>query len=136
MEHWFEEDDRTFVHPTDPNHRVDIRRSSRHVRIELDREVVAESSNPTLLFETGFPTRLYLPMADVRMEMLETTDLSTSCPYKGDARYWDVVTSTARHRSVAWSYPFPISESAALAGLVCFYDEQVDVFVDGAPRSL
>jgi uncharacterized protein (DUF427 family) len=130
MDNWFEEDEQVFVHPRDPYKRVDVLRSSRHVVVRIDGEVVADSESPVLLFETGLPTRFYLPMTDVRMDLLEPTGTATSCPYKGTARYWSV----GAHRDIAWSYPFPVRESSPIAGLVCFYNEKVDVAVDGVEQ--
>jgi len=131
MDAWFEEDEEVFVHPRSPYTRVDILRASRPVRIEVDGVVVAETTHPTFLFETGLPRRTYIPKLDVRMDLLEATDSATMCPYKGTARYWSVRTGTGLHRDLAWSYDAPFRESAPIAGLVAFYDEKVDVFVDG-----
>ncbi len=131
MDHWYEEDEEVYVHPRDPFSRVDILQSSRHIRVEIDGVVVADSHQPRLLFETGLPTRYYLPKTDVRMDLLSPTDLVTSCPYKGDAVYWTVDTGVARHEDVVWSYPFPVKESIEIAGYVCFYNEKVDIYVDG-----
>lgn len=139
MDAWFEEDEEVFTHPRSPYTRVDILPSSRHVRIEVDGVTVAESSRPRLLFETGLPTRYYLPKTDVRLGLLEHTDTSTHCPYKGEAEYWSVRIGDSVHRDIAWSYPTPLPESERVAGLVAFYDEKVDVYVDGVlqdrPRS-
>src|SRR5438874_177970 len=88
LDHWFEEDEEVFVHPRDPHHRVDACRSSRHVRVVIDGQTVAETSRPVLVFETGLPTRYYVPNLDVRMDLLRPTDTVTRCPYKGQARYW------------------------------------------------
>ena len=127
MDHWFEESEEVFVHPRDPYKRVDILASDRSVRIEIDGTTLAETSSPTLLFETSLPRRLYIPKTDVRMDLLEPSDHATECPYKGVARYW----SFGGHDNVVWSYPFPTLESVKIAGLMCFYDERVDVHVDG-----
>src|SRR5207253_4335242 len=90
MDAWFEEDEEVFTHPRDPYTRVDILPSSRHVRVEVDGVTVAESTKPTLLFETGLATRYYLPKTDVRMDLLTSTATSSHCPYKGDANYWSL----------------------------------------------
>jgi uncharacterized protein (DUF427 family) len=132
MEGWFEEDEEVFVHPRNPYTRVDILRASRPVRIEVAGVVVAETTHPTFLFETGLPRRTYVPKLDVRMDLLDPTDRSTMCPYKGTARYWSVRAGGEVHADLAWSYDAPFRESAPIAGLVAFYDEKVDVFVDGA----
>ncbi|GAA1524676.1 DUF427 domain-containing protein [Actinomadura kijaniata] len=131
MDAWFEEDEEVFVHPRSPYTRVDVLPSSRHVRVEVDGVVVAESNAPRLLFETGLPTRYYLPKAHVRMDLLEPSGTVTHCPYKGTARYWSVRAGDRLHEDLAWSYPTPLPESRGVDGLVAFYDEKVDVYVDG-----
>ena len=130
LDAWFEEDEEVYTHPRDPYTRVDILASSRHVRIEVDGVPLADTIRPTLLFETRLPTRFYVPRTDVRMELLEPSDSVTHCPYKGQAEYWSVRGDLAR-RDVAWSYRTPLPESQKIAGLLCFYPEKVDVFVDG-----
>ncbi|HEV3364104.1 MAG TPA: DUF427 domain-containing protein [Acidimicrobiia bacterium] len=130
MDAWFEEDEEVFVHPRSPYTRVDVLRSSRTVRIEVAGLVVAKTLRPTFLFETGLPRRTYIPKLDVRMDLLDPTTTVTMCPYKGTARYWSVRAGDAVHADLAWSYDAPFRESAPIAGLVAFYDEHVDVFVD------
>jgi uncharacterized protein (DUF427 family) len=131
MDSWFEEDEEVFVHPRDPYRRVDALPSSRRVRVEIDGVTVAESSRPTLLFETGLPARYYLPKPDVRMDLLTPTDTATQCPYKGTARYWSARIGDTVLDDIAWSYPAPLPESIKVAGLVAFYNEKVDIWVDG-----
>lgn len=131
MDAWFEEDEQVFVHPRDPYTRIDILQSSRHVRIEVDGVTVADSRQPRLLFETGLPTRYYLPKTDVRMDLLVPSDTHTACPYKGWARYYDLVVDGTTHEDVVWWYPTTTAESDGIAGYVAFYDERVDVHVDG-----
>jgi uncharacterized protein (DUF427 family) len=135
MDAWFEEDEEVFVHPRDPSTRIEILRTSRHVSVSLDGVTVADSYHATFLYEIGLPRRTYFPKLDVRMELLTPTDGTSMCPYKGTARYWTVTTPVAEHRDVAWSYPTPLRESAPIAGLVAFYDERVDVTVDGVPQA-
>ena len=127
MDAWFEEDEEVFTHPRDPYTRVDILPSSRHVRVELDGVVVAESASPRLLFETGLPTRYYLPKPHVRIDLLTPTATESHCPYKGQAEYWSFGDD---HPDVAWSYRTPLPESEKIAGLVAFYNERADIFVD------
>jgi uncharacterized protein (DUF427 family) len=134
MDAWFEEDEEVFVHPRNPYTRVDILRSSRPVLIEVAGIVVAETTQPTFLFETGLPRRTYIPKLDVRMDLLDPTESSTMCPYKGTARYWSVRAGNEVHADLSWSYDAPFRESAPIAGLVAFYDEKVDVLVDGRPQ--
>jgi uncharacterized protein (DUF427 family) len=131
MDAWFEEDEQVFTHPRDPYTRVDILPSSRHVRVEVDGVTVAESAKPTLLFETGLPVRYYLPKTHVRIDLLVATDTVSHCPYKGQAEWWSVRTGDEVHADLAWSYRTPLPESQKIAGLVAFYNEKVDIYVDG-----
>ena len=128
---WFEEDVEVFVHPRSPYTRVDALASSRHVVVSIDDIVLADSHKPTVLFETGAPARFYLPMTDVTLDLLISTSRNSSCPYKGDARFWS---AQIRHRivdDIAWSYTLPRAEALPVAGMVCFYNEQVDIDIDG-----
>ena len=134
IDHWFEEEVEVFVHPRSPYTRVDVLPSSRRIVIEIDGTVVADSSRPSILYETGLPPRYYLPADDVRTDLLVPTDTSTACPYKGVARYWSAVIDGTTHADVAWGYDDPLPESRLVQGLICFYDERVDVTVDGQPR--
>ena len=132
LDHWYEEDDEVFVHPRDPHHRVDVLNSSRRVRVMVGDEVVADSPRPRLLFETGLPTRYYLPRMDVRMDLLRPSDTVTQCPYKGRTVHFDLDLHGKTRRDIAWSYPYPIPECPKIENLICFYDERVDaVEVDG-----
>jgi uncharacterized protein (DUF427 family) len=128
---WYEEDEQVFVHARDPHKRVDVLKSTRHIQVKLGGEVVADSQRPTLLFETWLPTRYYLPREDVRMELLEPTESRTRCPYKGQAVYWSARIGDQVWPDVVWSYPDPIPECAKIKGLLCFYNERVDTYVDG-----
>jgi uncharacterized protein (DUF427 family) len=132
LDAWFEEDQEVFVHPRSPYARVDALRSTRTVRVELDGVVLAESGSPVMVFETGLPTRYYLNRTEVRFEHLVPTPTVTRCPYKGTTSgYWSVVINGNHHADLAWTYDFPTRELLAIAGLVAFYNEKVDVFVDG-----
>lgn len=132
MDAWFEEDDEVFVHPRDPYHRVDVLNSSRHVKIVIGGEVVAETRRPRLLIETGLPVRYYIPKIDVRLDLLTPTNTSTRCPYKGKASYWSVKVNGKEYKDIVWGYPAPIPECPKIENLLCFYDEKVDaVYVDG-----
>ena len=131
LDHWFEEDEEVHVHARSPYARVDVLPSSRAARVEIDRVVIAESNHPTVLFETGLPPRFYFAKPDVRLDLLVPTGTVSACPYKGTARYWSVVADGNVHADVAWSYEYPLPESIRIAGLICFYNERVDLFVDG-----
>src|SRR5215207_517942 len=129
FDEWLEEDQPVLSHPREPYHRVDVRRSSRTVRVKLDGVVLAESSRPSFVFETGLPTRFYLPREDIVAE-LEPSDLRTTCAYKGRAIYF----SAGGRKNLMWSYPEPLPDARELAGLVAVYDDLVDVYVDGKLR--
>ena len=126
---WYEEDERNLGHPRDPFHRIDIVHSSRHVRVERDGVLLAESSNPRLLFEPPLPVRYYLPPADVRTELLRPSDKRSICAYKGEASYW----SLGGEDDVAWTYPAPLREAQEVTDHICFFNEMVDIVVDGTP---
>jgi uncharacterized protein (DUF427 family) len=132
LDAWFEEDEQVFVHPRDPYVRVDALRSSRTVQVGIDGMVLAESSSPVLVFETGLPTRYYLPRTDLRSGHLVPSGTVTECPYKGrTSAYWSARIGDAVHTDVAWSYDFPTRQLLPIAGLVAFFDERVDLVVDG-----
>nr|WP_308200283.1 DUF427 domain-containing protein [Kibdelosporangium philippinense] len=131
MDAWFEEDEEIYVHPRDPYKRVDVLSSSRHVRVEIDGVTVAESANARMLFETSLPTRYYLPKTAVRQDLLEPSSTHTACPYKGEASYYSVRVEDKLHEDIVWYYDTPLPESQKIAGMVAFYNEKVDTFVDG-----
>lgn len=127
MDAWFEEDEEVFVHPRDPHHRIDVLQSSRHVQVALNAVVLAESRTPCILFETGLPPRYYLPREDVRLELLQPSSTRTGCAYKGfTTQYW-----AAGGRDVAWSYAEPAPEVSKIAGRIAFFNERVDLTIDG-----
>jgi len=123
---WYEEDERNVAHPRDPFHRIDIVRSSRHVRVERDGVLLAESTRPALLFEPPLPVRFYLRPEDVRAD-LTPSEKRTFCAYKGEAWYL----SLADEPDIAWTYPAPLREAAEVTGYVVFFNERVDIVVDG-----
>lgn len=125
---WFEEDEQIDVHPRDPRHRIDVRPSSREVTVHVNGEVIAHSTRPTMLFETGLNPRYYLPRMDVRWEFLEPSDTQTGCPYKGWATYHSIRVGDRSIEDGVWSYRFPRPEATHIANLVCFYDERMDAF--------
>jgi uncharacterized protein (DUF427 family) len=128
---WYEEDDEVFKHPRDPYHRVDVLNSSRHVQVRVGGALVAESSRPRLLFETGLPVRYYLPKLDVRQELLVPSATRSRCPYKGEAVYWSVQDGDELLEDIMWSYPAPIPEAPKIENLLAFYNEKTDITVDG-----
>lgn len=130
LDRWLEEDEEVASHPRDPHKRVEALASTRHVTVALDGVVLADSSDPVLLFETDLPTRYYLPRDDVRFEALSSSTNRSHCPYKGEAdQYWDAAGADAPN--VAWSYSAPLPAVGKVAGRVAFYNELVDITVDG-----
>ena len=130
MDHWFEEDEEVWVHARDPYTRIDVLPSGRRVRVEVAGVTVADTTNAFFLYETGLPTRHYMPKTDVRMDLLTPTVTVTECPYKGAARYWTVTVDGSDHNDIAWGYDAPLPESQKVAGMVAFYNERVDVYID------
>ena len=132
LDAWFEEDEQLFVHPRNPYTRVDALRSSRTVRIELDGITLAESAATIMVFETGLPTRYYFDKSAVDFSRLTATATITECPYKGRTTgYWSVRTGEREYADLAWCYDFPTRQLLPIAGLVAFYNEQIDLVVDG-----
>ena len=135
FDQWLEEDEQIVSHPRDPFHRVDVRRSSRSVVVEHEGEVLAESSRSRRLFETSLPVRTYFPPEDVRLDLLLPSDTETACAYKGrTSSYWGVERADGRRVDVAWSYEHPLPDAVEITGLIAFFDERVDVVVDGERR--
>jgi len=137
MDAWFEEDEEVLVHARDPYVRIDVLDSHRPLEIVLGGETVASTTNGRFLFETGLPTRHYIPRADVRMELLEPSERRSACPYKGEAGYFSVRLGGRRYEDIVWTYADPLPEVAKIRDLLCFYDEKVDaVILDGrdAPK--
>jgi uncharacterized protein (DUF427 family) len=121
----------------DPNgHNIDLREDGHRIEITVDGVVVASSTDVVTLQETGLPPRYYLPRADVRTELLQNTDKATSCPFKGGASYWSLrLDDGTTHDDLVWSYEDPIPGMEAIAGRLAFFDERVDVSVDGEPQA-
>jgi uncharacterized protein (DUF427 family) len=117
-----------------PGHAVDAHRAGKTIRIEVDGEMVAESSDAIALEETGMRTRWYLPRDDVRAGILRPSDFHSHCPFKGEASYHHVLTGVREHEDLVWYYPEPLDAVAAIRDRVCFYNEKVAVFVDGQPE--
>ena len=132
MDTWLEEDEELLGHLRDPYHRVDVRESTRPVRVRGGGGVVAETTRPRLLFETGLPTRYYVPREDIAVDVLEPSEKRTVCPYKGRAAYESVRAGDAVLADVAWHYPEPLPGAAAVAGHVCFLGEGIETEVGEA----
>lgn len=127
---WLEDDEEIIGHPRDPFHRVDIRASSAEVDVALDGVTLAKTNGAQLLYETLLPVRYYVPPSDVRLELMEESPKRTVCPYKGQASYWSYPES-AQGRNIAWSYDRRYRDAAQIHGLISFYNERVDLRVNG-----
>jgi uncharacterized protein (DUF427 family) len=127
---WYEEDEQIVSHAIDPYHRVDVRPTSRQITISIGGEVLAETGAAKALFETGLPTRWYVPREHVQAE-LEPSELRTSCAYKGEAAYFSVRAGDESAENLAWTYREPRRDASAVRDLVCFFNESVDLDLDG-----
>jgi uncharacterized protein (DUF427 family) len=125
------EDEQVLGHPRDPYHRIDTYRTTRPVRVSLDGGTIAESTRAVALFESGLPARYYLPAEDVRTDLLEPSETTTRCAYKGVASYWHVRIGDELHEDLAWTYADPDRDGRAIRDLICFFNERVDLEVDG-----
>ncbi|EUC51035.1 hypothetical protein COCMIDRAFT_31600 [Bipolaris oryzae ATCC 44560] len=131
IDQWFEEDTRIYCHPKDPYKRIDILPSSRSVKLALDGVTLAETTSALFLLETTLRTRYYVPPTSINWEYLTPSDTTTLCPYKGQAEYYHVNVNGKVYKDLVWYYRYPTIESALIAGYLCFYNEGVDVWVDG-----
>lgn len=132
IDQWYEEDEPVTIHPRDPYIRIDTLQSSRHVKVVIAGEVVAESNRPVLLFEAGHYTRYYLYQTDVRLDLLEPSNHKTGCPYKGTASYYSVKVGEIKKENIIWTYPTPHPECIHIQNMMCFYSENIEEFyVDG-----
>jgi uncharacterized protein (DUF427 family) len=131
MDEWFAEDDQLFGHPRDPYSRIDVHKSTRHVRILRDGVVLADTRRSKILFETGLPSRYYIPAEDVRTELLMPSPTRTRCAYKGSASHWSVRIGDRVVDDLVWSYPEPQLDAEPVRDLLCFYQERVEVELDG-----
>jgi uncharacterized protein (DUF427 family) len=128
MGRWLEEGEEIGVHPRDPYHRVDVLATDRHIRVSLEGTVLAETDRAVALFESNLPARWYLPAEDVKVE-LEPSDTLTRCPYKGTASYYSAKVEGGK--DLVWYYEQPLDEVGRIKGLVCFFNEKVDIELDG-----
>ena len=127
LDEWYEEDERNLGHPRDPFHRIEIVHSSRSVRVERNGELLAASTRPYLLLEAPLPVRYYLPPEDVSEGVPRASSTRTLCAYKGQATYWSLEDAD----DIAWSYPEPLREAAEVTGRIAFFNERVDLVVNG-----
>ena len=110
-------------------HTVTITPSDEHVEVRLGDTLLASTDQPLRLEETGLPTRVYLPPADVRMDLLRPTTFHTSCPFKGQASYWSADVDGTTHDGIVWAYETPIDTAADIAGHLSFYPDRTQISV-------
>jgi len=110
-------------------HTITLTPSNQHIEVVVNGATIAESDRPMLLDETGLPTRYYLPPDDVRMDLLRPTNFHTTCPFKGEASYWSLHLDGEVFDGIVWGYPTPLPSVEAIAGLLCFYPERVELKV-------
>ena len=115
IDEWFTEDEQLFGHPRDPYSRIDVFKSTRHVRVSLDGQLLAESRRPKVLYETALPPRFYLPADDVRTELLVASPRRTRCAYKGSASYWHVRVGDRLVEDLVWTYRDPQHDATPVA---------------------
>lgn len=132
MDHWYEESEEVFVHPRDPHKRIDVLPTKRHVIVSLDGVKLAETRRATMLIESYpfLPIRYYMPPDDVEAR-LRDSDETSACPYKGFASYFDVQAGDGWKEGLAWQYKAPFREVDPIRGQICFYNEKVDMEIDG-----
>lgn len=141
LDQWLEEDTPIYVHPKSPFKRVDLLASSRHIKITLPSQgedvILADTPHAIHLHETDMPPRFYLPLTATTLSLLRPSKsgLKTQCPYKGEAEYYDVVLPDGSvGENLVWYYTRPTNECAGIAGMVCFYNEKVDIWIEGAKQ--
>lgn len=128
---WVEEEQAVIGHPRDPFHRIDVLPTSRHITVERDGTVLADTTHAMMLLETNFPPRWYLPTEDVRTDLLVPSDAHTTCAYKGVASYQSLSDAGTEVADIVWSYPEPFLDATHVRDLLCFYPDKVDLSVDG-----
>ncbi|HZE40245.1 MAG TPA: DUF427 domain-containing protein [Stackebrandtia sp.] len=133
LDAWFDEDEEVFGHLRDPYTRVDVVASSRHIRVLAGDRVIVETSAPKVLSETGLPNRYYLPRDAVGADLLERSDTSMYCPYKGRSTYWSLRVGDELIPDVAWSYEQPLRDAGDVAGHLCFLHDRLVIEADGSP---
>ena len=131
LDEWFAEAEQLFGHPKDPYSRIDVCRTTRHVRVLLDGEVLADSRRARVLYEAALPPRWYLPAEDVDADRLVPSGNLTRCAYKGVAHYWHVRVGGSVVEDLVWTYPDPEHDAEPVRDMLCFFSEKVDIELDG-----
>lgn len=103
------------------------------MRATVGESTVADSQRFRLVFETGIPTRYYLPPEDGHTDLLTPSETRTLCAYKGEAHYQSVIVGGRVHEDIAFSYPDPLQDNPRIRSLICYLNEQADLYLDGEP---
>ncbi|MFD2263981.1 DUF427 domain-containing protein [Lacibacterium aquatile] len=114
-----------------PDHPITIGPSGRRVVVKAGGQVIADTVNAKILQEASYPKVLYIPREDVDMGLLERTDHTSYCPYKGEASYYSIPAGGERSRNAIWSYETPHPAASAIAGHLAFYPDRIDSIVEG-----
>jgi uncharacterized protein (DUF427 family) len=121
-------------HKKFPDHKVEEKRLAERMKVEIDGEVIAESSDVIRVDEDEMPARYYFPRADVQMDKLERSDTTTKCPFKGTAHYFSLNVGGRKFDDAVWSYERPYDEHRELKNRLAFYDEKVrEIQIDPRP---
>ncbi len=116
-----------------PDYRVDLEPCDARIRVRVGGELVADTTRALIVRESKHAPVTYVPLDDVRGELVEPTDHTTFCPFKGDARYWTVQIGERTFENLIWGYPEPFDEVAGIAGFVAFYPDRAEIEVGGGP---
>ncbi|MGH8731694.1 MAG: DUF427 domain-containing protein [Burkholderiales bacterium] len=120
-----------FDYKQKPEHRIDLSREARRVRVVVAGETIAESSDTITLNESTYPPVYYFPRKDVRMDALVPTDRHTYCPYKGEASYFSISVGGRTIENAVWSYEHPYDKMAEIKAYLAFYPRKVDLIEPG-----
>ncbi|CAO3689880.1 unnamed protein product [Umbelopsis vinacea] len=132
LDNWLEDDERAFGHPRSPYNRIDVRASSRHVKVEIDGVTIAETTSALFLYENGHPTRYYINAVDVKsLPLFKPSEYKSACPYKGIASYFSATVNGKEYPNIAWTYLDPVPGIERIQGRWSFWNEKLDIFVDG-----
>ncbi|MGH3254170.1 MAG: DUF427 domain-containing protein [Streptosporangiaceae bacterium] len=110
-------------------HTITITPAERHIEVSVGGQQLASSDRALRLDETGSPARYYIPREDVRTDLLQPTAQQTTCPFKGQASYWSAQVGGEVYENLVWSYQTPIPAAEQIAGLMCFYNDRVELTV-------
>ena len=109
-----------------PDHPISIEPNAKRVIVTLAGQVIADSTHALTLREAAYPRVQYIPRADVNMALLQRTEHSSYCPYKGDAAYYSIPAGGERAVNAVWTYEAAYESVAQIAGHLAFYPDRVD----------